>query len=80
MSSANKSSKPVGLASDHAGFAAKQHVIKFLTERVFLIRILVHTLLKVQTMPIMGILWQKPWKTMSVIPELPFAEQETESI
>ena len=35
MSSENKnSSKPVGLASDHAGFfAAKQQVIKFLTER-----------------------------------------------
>lgn len=33
MSLVNNSEKPVGIASDHAGFAAKQYVIKFLTER-----------------------------------------------
>lgn len=33
MSLLNKTKKPIGLASDHAGFAAKQVVIKLLTEK-----------------------------------------------
>lgn len=33
MSLFDKTEKPIGLASDHAGFAAKQIVIKLLTEK-----------------------------------------------
>ncbi len=33
MSSTDKTEKTIGIASDHAGFAAKQYVIKFLKER-----------------------------------------------
>ena len=69
--------KPIGLASDHAGYAAKQIVIKLLTEKVITFKDFGTYSDESSDMPIMLIRWQKPSRARSVIRESPFMAPAT---